>query len=280
MIQSREYQPYLKCFHLSFKKGRSSLLHLVLLCIFFIGLFPISTQAQDSDHTLKVAVAANLLLPMQEVKALYEKKYSGELILIPGSSGKLTAQIINGAPYDIFLAADMKYPQQVFNEGQAVTRPEVLTRGKLVFWSKNPIEGKLEAWLLNNDNIKSIAIAQPELAPYGQRAKDWLSEKGIYDKVLPKVIFGESIGQVNQYIRSGTVEAAFTAISAMQAEEMKDMGYWQPLTIYSGDPSRLDHGFVLLENAVAPELTINQFIEFLKSPVAAQVFQKFGYELP
>ncbi|MDF9798223.1 molybdenum ABC transporter molybdate-binding protein [Catalinimonas alkaloidigena] len=250
----------------------------ILLIAFTAGLFPLPIQAQDSDHTLKVAVAANLLLPMQEVKKLYEEKYSGELILIPGSSGKLTAQIINGAPYDIFLAADMKYPQQVFNEGRAVSRPEALTRGRLVFWSKTRTEAPLEEWLQKNSDIKSIAIAQPELAPYGQRAKDWLSEKGIYEKVLPRVIFGESIGQVNQYIRSGTVEAAFTAISAMQAEVMKDIGYWQPLTVNSGEASQLDHGFVLLENAVAPELAINQFVEFVKSPIAAQVFQKFGYE--
>ncbi|WPP52797.1 molybdate ABC transporter substrate-binding protein [Catalinimonas niigatensis] len=251
---------------------------IVLLSALIAGLLHSPVQAQG--NTVKVAVAANLLLPMQEVKKLYEKKFESELILIPGSSGKLTAQIINGAPYDIFLSADMKYPRQIFDEGHALSEPEVLVRGQLVFWSKTKPAEPLEKWLSTSDNIKSIAIAQPELAPYGQRAQDWLNEKDIYEVVLPKVIFGESIGQVNQYIRSGTVEAAFTAISAMQAKEVKDIGYWQTLNVNSGDPSQLDHGLVLLENAVADEYTINQFLEFIKSPIADKVFQDFGYEVP
>ena len=133
MIQSRECKSYLKCFFahlLSYPQG----LAFVFLFIFLPGLFPVSVHAQKS--TVKVAVAANLLLPMQEVKKLYEEKYGSELILIPGSSGKLTAQIIHGAPYDIFLSADMKYPCQIFKEGHAVNEPKALVRGRMVFWSK------------------------------------------------------------------------------------------------------------------------------------------------
>lgn len=278
MLQSREYKLHRKCFYSPFLKWQQLFVSIALLLVLMAGLFHHPAHAQG--NTIKVAVAANLLLPMQEVKKLYEKKFSSELILIPGSSGKLTAQIINGAPYDIFLAADMKYPQQIFSEGHALSEPEVLVRGQLVFWSKTKPDAPLEKWLAASDNIKSIALAQPELAPYGQRAKDWLNEKGVYEELLSKVIFGESIGQVNQYIRSGTVEVAFTAISAMQAEEIKDIGYWKVLNITSGDPSQLDHGLVLLENAVTDEYTLNQFLEFIKSPIADKVFQDFGYEAP
>ena len=252
-----------------------------LVCFFlgFIMLAAIVSPTYAQDGNLKIAVAANLLLPMQEVKELYEKNFESTLTLIPGSSGKLTAQILNGAPYDIFLAADVKYTQRIGREGYAAAPSEVLLRGRLAFWSNKQIDEPLSSWLLSKD-VRSLAIAQPELAPYGHRATDWLNEKGIYDEVLPKLIFGESIGQVNQYIRSTTVDAAFTAISAMHAEELKDKGHWKPLDIYSGDPSRLDHGIVILGNATADKLTIDQFIEFIKSPVAEKVFLDFGYEIP
>jgi molybdate transport system substrate-binding protein len=251
----------------------------LLLSMLILLAAALGSPAKAQDDVIKVAVAANLLIPMEKVKQLYEKKFRSKLILIPGSSGKLTAQILNGAPYDVFLSADMKYPRQIVREGHAQTPPSVLMRGKLVFWSKNKPGGDLKAWITSED-MRSIAIAQPELAPYGQRARDWLSEQGIYEQLLPRIIFGESIGQVNQYIHSATVEAAFTAVSAMHAEQMQEKGYWQVLDIQSGDASSLDHGIVLLTNAVASKLTVNQFLEFIKSPVAEKVFREFGYEFP
>ncbi len=258
------------------KMRNAHLMGFAMLMVFFTGLFHATAYAQG--NTIKVAVAANLILPMQEIKRLYEEKYKHELILIPGSSGKLTAQIIHGAPYDIFLSADMKYPQQLYKEGHAAGKPEVLLRGRLVFWSKKKPAESLEQWLVNAD-IQSLAIAQPELAPYGQRAKDWLSEKGIYEVMLPEIIFAESIGQVNQYIRSGAVEAAFTAISAMYAEELKGTGYWLPLTVHNGNSHRLDHGLVVMKNAVADQDILHQFMTFIKSPVAVRLFRDFGYEI-
>ncbi len=251
-------------------------LYFFVWLVFFVSKH---TPASAQDDNLRIAVAANLLLPMQEVKLLYEQKYGNSLTLIPGSSGKLTAQILNGAPYDIFLSADMKYPRQISREGHAAAPPEVLVRGRLVFWSKEPVEEPLASWLLN-DKVRSLAIAMPELAPYGHRSRDWLSEQKIYDKLLPRLVFGESIGQVNQYINASTVDAALTATSAMHAKELKDKGYWKPLDIYSGDPSRLDHGIVILTNATAGQLSVNEFIEFIKSPVAEKIFLDFGYEIP
>jgi molybdate transport system substrate-binding protein len=217
---------------------------------------------------------------MQQVRQLFEENTEYTLSLIPGSSGKLSAQILNGAPYDVFLAADMKYPRRIFTEGHGAKEPEVLVRGRLVFWSTRKLqEGELEDFL-NSDRVKSLAIAQPELAPYGRRARYWMQQEAIYEAILPKVIYGESIGQVNQYIRASTVDAAFTAISAMHAEEMKDIGYWLPLSIEGGEASELDHGLILLTNATADERTVNTFLEYMRSPTVEQVFRDFGYELP
>lgn len=257
----------------------SSFRNLLISAVFLGWLSGIVQPAYAQDESLKIGVAANLLLPMQKIKQLYEEKFGSTLVLIPGSSGKLTAQILNGAPYDIFLSADMKYPAKIQREGHAVTPPVVLLRGRLVFWSKEKPDRPLKEWLLQSE-VRSVALAQPELAPYGKRATDWLQEQSLYDQLLPKVIFGESIGQVNQYIRSGTVEAAFTAISAMHAAALKDKGYWHALDITTGDPARLDHGMVLLTNATGDQRTIDQFVEFIRSPIAEKVFLEFGYEIP
>lgn len=270
-----EFNPRRKVCFRSRINLRQVLYFILWLALFVNNYTPASAQADN----LRIAVAANLLLPMQEIQRLYEQQHGSTLTLIPGSSGKLTAQILNGAPYDIFLSADMKYPRQISREGHAADPPQVLVRGRLVFWSQEPIEEPLAAWLLSNQ-LRSLAIASPELAPYGYRARDWLREQKIYDKLPSKLVFGESIGQVNQYIRATTVDAALTAISAMHAKELKDKGYWKPLDIYSGDPSRLDHGIVVLTNASAEQLSVDQFIAFIQSPVAEKVFLDFGYEIP
>jgi len=264
------FQP--KHFFLFIPKQVSTLAWLGLL--FIVPLF-----AQAQEGTLKIAVAANLLLPMEKVSALYQQEYNSRLMLIPGSSGKLSAQIINGAPYDVFISADMKYPEKIKRAGHTVTSPEALLRGGLVFWSNKPWEEPMSQWLTQQP-IRSLAIAQPELAPYGQLAETWLKKQEIYDQVLPKMIFGESVGQVNQYIRSGTVEAAITARSAMHAEGLKNRGYWQPIALDEDGNATLDHGMVILANATADQYTIDQFIEFIKSPIAQKVFLDFGYTIP
>ncbi|MFP4089002.1 MAG: molybdate ABC transporter substrate-binding protein [Cyclobacteriaceae bacterium] len=254
------------------------------LLTFFIGLLfsfcSFSLPAIAQDEEMKIAVAANLLQPMRKVKELYERNFNSSFTLIPGSSGKLTAQILNGAPYDVFLAADMKYPQQIYAQGHGAREPEVLARGKLVFWSNKKVDAADIESYLKSKAVRSVALAQPELAPYGRRTEYWMREEGMYELLLDKIIFGESIGQVNQYIRSSTVDAAFTAISAMYAPELKEKGYWLPLEIEGGDQADLDHGMVLLTNATAESYTINQFLGFMRSPTVRQVFQDYGYELP
>jgi len=223
---------------------------------------------------IKIAVASSLLPPMQQVKQLYELSFNSKLILIPGSSGKLTAQITNGAPYDVYLSADMKYLHKIQKLGFAANSPEVLLHGSLVLWVRDKATLEPKNWLAQN-LVKSIAIAQPELAPYGLLAQQYLKAEQAYEMLKRKMVFGESIGQVNQYIRSGAVDAAFTAASAMHSDQLKDVGYWKVLDIH--DLPELEHGMVLTTNATADRITIDQFVEFIKSPVAASVFKNFGF---
>lgn len=255
----------------------SMMIRWILLLFIGTGIF-FSVQAQNKD--LKIAVAANLLPPMQKLEKLFEEKYPGSATIISASSGKLTAQILNGAPYDIFIAADMQYPRKVYQEGHAQNEPDVLVQGKLVFWSKKKTAKNEIKKLLQSQSLKSIALAQPELAPYGQQAIDWLEENQLYPSVKNKIIFGENVGQINQYIHSGTVDAAFTAISAMHAPELQNTGYWVPLNVQQSDAGNLNHGIVLLTNAESDPKTINQFLEFINSPVADDIFLEFGYDIP
>lgn len=255
------------------------ILKLLLLSLLFTSsLLP--AKAQPSQK-ITIAVASSLTPPFQKIEQVFEQQYPEiQFTMITASSGKLTAQILNGAPYDIFISADMHYPKQVDEQHHAKEKPLVLMQGRLVFWSKTKTTESRIADLLTSNNVKTIAIAQPELAPYGQKAKNWLNEHHIYDRLSDKMVFGESINQVNQYIKSGAVEAAFTAISAMYAPSLKDVGYWLPLEVATGDPHNLDQGLVVLTNGESDDKTIDLFLKFLNSPAARNIFSNFGYQLP
>ncbi|WKN42457.1 molybdate ABC transporter substrate-binding protein [Tunicatimonas pelagia] len=242
--------------------------------LFFLLTFDGFTSAFGQTSDLKIAVAANFLPPMNQVKALYEEKFQGTLTLIVASSGKLTAQITNGAPYDFFISADMKYPENIYEQGLAQQKPEVLAYGTLYFWSAKPNITSVEKRM---QKAKTIAIAQPDLAPYGKITRQWLQQHGWWDEVKDKLVYAENISQVNQYIATEAVITAFTANSAQHIESIQQKGgSWQEVE----GASPLPHGMVLLRNAEAAEFTVDQFLEFIVSPVAQKVFQDFGYQLP
>lgn len=243
---------------------------IVLLLLLIAGSNLISVA---QDENLKIAVAANLLPTMNQIEALYEEKFQSSLTLIVASSGKLTAQIVNGAPYDVFISADMKYPQKIYDEGNAQQPPEVLIQGKLYFWTKDTTIQSIEQSLRE---AETIAIAQPEMAPYGAQTLQWLKRQGWWNDIRDKIVYAENVSQVNQYIATRTADAAFTANSAMHAEPISKYGSWQAVP----DTPLMPHGIVLLRNSEASEYAVNQFLEFIISPVAQKVFQDFDYELP
>ena len=246
---------------------------MIRITLLFFTFFGILTPSLSQTENLKIAVAANLLPPLRQIETLFEKETQESVTLIVASSGKLTAQIINGAPYDIFISADMKYPEKIFDEGQAQEKPQVLVRGKLYFWTADESISSIKKGL---DGATAVAIAQPELAPYGFQTKVWLEKKGWWNTMQPKLVYAENVSQVNQYIATGAVDAAFTSNSAVHSEPLQGKGVW----IAVSDSETLPHGIVLLRNSEASEQVVNQFLEFIISPIAQGVFQEFGYELP
>jgi molybdate transport system substrate-binding protein len=227
-------------------------------------------------QNLKVAAAANLQSVIKVLQKDFKQKTGIEIEPIMGSSGNLVAQVRNGAPYDLFLSADMRFPETLFKEGFSKKRPAIYARGSLVICSNQDIG--FENWerLLMTERIKKIAIANPTIAPYGKAAEEALQHKGIYNDVKPKIVYGESISQVNTYITTGVVEVGFTTQSLVKDAANKTRLYWMAI-----DPkiySPIEQGMVLLKHADNNE-NAEKFYRYVLSPAAKAIFKEYGFHV-
>lgn len=246
----------------------------------FFGLFFLlggCSPAVSSPAPLLVAVSANAQFALREVEGVFEKQTGIAVDLVVSSSGKLTAQIENGAPFAVFLSADLKYPQKLFESGK--TRggcPRVYTQGSLVLWSCIEGEGvkeSLDLEILKQERIQRIALGNPQLAPYGSATLEVLHQRGLYDKVKDKLIYGESLAQVNQYITLRSVDLGFTAKSVVCSPEFQGQGSWVEVDSQAYAP--LLQGVVLLKGDLRPEAQV--FYDFLFTEVAQKIFKAYGY---
>ena len=228
-------------------------------------------------ETLTIAAAANVQYALKEITQEFQKKYPAVRITkIISSSGKLTAQIVRGAPYDLLLSADMKYPEFLYKKGFAISKPVVYAKGTLVLWSMKDIPLENEIKSLLNPSIKKIAIPDPKTAPYGREAKKALEKSGIYPKVRYKLVYGESVGQATQYIYKGLVDVGFTAKSVVLSPQMKNKGRW--IEIDSSLYSPIKQGIVILKHG-EKNLYAQKFIEFLLSDTGKKILEKYGYKI-
>ena len=230
------------------------------------------------SEKIVVATAANVQYVMKEIKAEFEKESGKEIDIIVGSSGKLTTQIREGAPFDVFVSADTKYPEEIFKNGGSAEKPKIYALGTLVLWSKNIPASELSIDLLTDDKIKKIALPNPETAPYGEAAVQVLKSKGLFEKIEKKLVFGESIAQTAQYITSGNVEAGFNALSIVLSPEMKDQGNY--IILDSTNYKPIEQAAILLNHSEdSPKReTSERFYQFLYSQKAKAIFQKYGYK--
>jgi molybdate transport system substrate-binding protein len=228
-----------------------------------------------NENKLTIAAAANVQFAMDTLAALFEKETGIKTNIITGSSGKLTAQIIQGAPYDIFLSADMKYPQEIYKNGKASGAPVVYAYGSLILWTQK--DGLIpDPSLLSSDQIRKIAIANPKTAPYGVAATEFLNNMNLLEKVKGKLIFGESISQVNQFITSKSVDIGFSSESVVLASELSEEGKWTRL-----DPTKyppLKQGLIIVAQENNRKEQAERFFEFILSHQAKKVLSEFGYK--
>ncbi len=226
------------------------------------------------SNTLRIAAASNMQFALADLTHTFDLQSGAKTELIISSSGKLTAQIIEGAPFDIFLSADMKYPQAIYEKGKCIEPPEIYARGQLVLWSANKKDGlSLESLL--DDDIKHIAMANPINAPYGFAAKECLAYHNIETKITDKLVFGESISQVNQFISTGAAEIGFTSKSVVMAPNMNSTGSWIDLPISSYSP--VNQGIVIIDNKKNNNTLAQEFYKFLFTDEAQQILKDFGY---
>jgi molybdate transport system substrate-binding protein len=221
---------------------------------------------------VKVAVAANLQSIVKVLQKDFKQKTGIEIEPIVGASGNLSAQIKNGAPYDVFLSADMNFPETLFKEGLSLKKPVVYALGSLIICSSQDIG--FENWerVLMTARIKKIVIANPAIAPYGKAAKEALQHKGIINEVSSKIVYGESISQVNTYITTGVTEVGFTTQSLIK--DTKTPLYWRAI-----DPkiyAPIEQGIILLKHANG-NANAEKFYRYISSPAARAIFKEYGY---
>ncbi len=230
----------------------------------------------NTSQKITIATAANAQFAINELVDTFTRQTNIECDVIVSSSGKLTAQISEGAPYDLLISADMKYPESLHAKGKTLDIPRVYAYGKLVLWSKNKNKD-LSFQNLQNQDIQHIAIANPKTAPYGTAALETLQKQSIYENLKDKLVYGESISQVNQFVYSGTADVGFTAMSVVLSPRIKNEGIW--LKISADNYAPIAQGAALIHRKDAhPEAT--RFYEFLFSPKAKKILQKYGYETP
>lgn len=242
-----------------------------LIQILVYGAILVTTACESpgaSSNELTIAVAASLVLPITEIVSNYEEVSGKQVSIITGSSGKITAQITAGAPYDLFLSADMEYPETLVKQGLTKGRTIVFSQGALVLFGR---VGNLSLDLdyLLNDEIKTIAIPNPEVAPYGRAAIQSLQKAGVYEQLKPKLIYGESVGQVNQFLHSGAVDAGITA-ATFAGVQLEDYSMSQVDTLIY---SPIEHGAVVLKGAGAGA---ESFLEYLMSGEGKEILKRYN----
>ena len=254
---------------------RNQLPFLCLLCI-LLGSCSSEQRKSSNKAELRVAAAANVQFAMEELEAAFEEKSAIDLQVIISSSGKLTAQIEQGAPYDVLISANMKYPEALYARKMATAPPKVYAFGALVLWTMYELElDNWSSWVVSED-INKVALANPKNAPYGEAAITALKRMNLYDQVEPKLVYGENIAQTNQYILSKACNLGFTAKSVVLSPQIKDKGKWVELDASTYEP--IKQGVVITAYGAEkhPDAS-QQFFEFLFSNEAKEIFVKYGY---
>jgi molybdate transport system substrate-binding protein len=241
----------------------------------FLWLFLVVSLSNAQNLTL--ALAANVSYAIEDIKKAFNQKHPDiQLRIILGSSGKLTAQIKNGAPYDIFMAANMSYPQTLYDAKIAITKPIVYAQGGLALLSKKERDLTHPLKLLSDPSIKKIAIANPKTAPYGKASIEAFQNAKIYNSIKEKLIYAESISQTVSYTITAA-DVGFIAASSLYSEKMKKYQkekQWATLKSTLYHP--IKQGIVILKRA-KENPDAKAFYDFILSAQAKEIFKTYGY---
>lgn len=239
----------------------------------FVVLFGLLSCQNPRQSTIRIAVSANAEPLASSLMRAFTKDSTLILETFLGSSGQLSAKIANGAPYDIFLAADTTYPEYLFSEGFGQSAPKVYARGILVMMTT---DRQLSTDQLTSAAVKRIAIANPDLAPYGKATKEYLERMNLWDSLQPKFVYAENALQAGLYTTTKAVDVGFGALSIAKNLSAKtaldyrrlDSSFYRPI----------NQAALLLERPGQPT-EVKAFYDFIFSPVGQSIIEDHGYRL-
>ncbi len=228
---------------------------------------------------ISIAVAANVSYAIEPLKKAFSKIHPDiKINVILGSSGKLTAQITHGAPYQLFMSANMKYPNTLYDNNLTVTKPVIYAQGSLAILSTKERNYCGEIFVLKGPDIKKIAIANPKTAPYGVAAVEALKNARLYKKLQNKFVYGESISQTVIYA-TDAADIGIIAKSSLFSPQMlkyKEAIHWSDVDEALYTP--IDQGMVILKNGENNE-EVKSFYDFMLSAKAKEILISFGYKV-
>lgn len=246
-----------------------------LMVISLLGL-----QRFVGAQNLTVAAASDLQAALPAIAAQFEKDTGQKVTLTFGSSGNFFAQIRNGAPFDVFLSADIEYPRQLEQAGAAERGSlYAYATGRLVLWTRKDsgIDVGRGLSVLANGRVRRIAIANPDHAPYGRAAVAALQHEGLYEQVKGKFVLGENISQTAQFAQSGNATVGLLALSLALAPALKSAGTYIEIPADFHRP--IEQAAVVLA-ASRQKALAHQFVDALKKPEVVQILQSYGFAVP
>ena len=239
--------------------------------LLLLSLSGIESRAAD----VLVAVSSNFAGTLSRLAPGFEKSSGHRVVMTAGASGKLQAQIANGAPFEVLLSADREQPKRLAD--QALADPAsrfVYAKGRLVLYSA--AKAKVEASSLRAKGLKHVAIANPSLAPYGRAAQEYLKSEGLWTALEPRLVMGENIAQTLSFVQFGDAELGFVALSQVLELQEKGGNYW---AIPAKSYAPLEQEAVLLKPGFGKD-SARAFLDFLKSESARKVIRESGYDVP
>jgi molybdate transport system substrate-binding protein len=228
--------------------------------------------------SLTIAAAADLKFAMAEVVDHFRAGHPDDKVeVIYGSSGKFFTQIANDAPFDLYFSADIAYPRHLEEKGLTASETRPYALGRIVLWSLKPELAEVPLKALAGAPVRKFAIANPDHAPYGLRAKEALEHQGVWEALKPKLVLGENIAHTAQFVDSGAADAGILALALVFSPTMEGKGAW---TLIPAEwHEALEQGYVILKRAADNPLA-HTFADYMASEPARVVMRRYGFVLP
>ncbi|WP_346796158.1 molybdate ABC transporter substrate-binding protein [Halomonas sp. Bachu 37] len=240
-----------------------------------LALLLLSSSLHASEP-IRIAAASDLRYALDDIIENYHQAHpDADIEVIYGSSGKMTTQIIHGAPYDMFFSADIAYPEKLQELGMTATEPSIYAIGRIVIWSSTLDAASLTLEDLGSDAIRRIAIAQPNHAPYGLRAQEALQSAGVWEAVQDKLVFGENIAQTAQMARTGAAQVGIIALSLARFPELAEHGHH---LIDERLHKPLTQGYIVTRHG-KDKPQARAFADYMESDAAHGIMSRYGFVL-